>query len=237
MKIVSNFHDYYDSIRAYGSDPKLLYIRQTEELKKQDPIEIGYSPPHPRGRRLDSTVKRGFIAFCGKAYPFYSLFEQKWKVVYSFDKLKDCISKSTFFDNEEKKGLLKELKEGWPWRSYLTGEEYLTEKSWNTFWKHRKIDIDDAWFRKFKAPVFAYFDNSAGYLQRRERTAYIIVNPCLKDYNFASQVDPFQAYQQIAMYVGNNLVTQMDPDPYIPDELRAQAHGFNKWSFRKKRSK
>ncbi len=235
MKIISEFQDYYDCIRAYGADPKLLYIRKTSELEKQEPIDIGYSPPPPPSSSGNS-IYRGFIAFCGKAYPLYLAPAMlKWKAFYSFDKLYQHIqerAKTAAADNAyHYKQYLKEISEPWPWKHYL-GEEYLCQESWDRFCKTRKIDIDDAWFRKYKAPVFLYLEKRAVW---RTREANITINPCLKDYNFASQVDPFQAYQQIAMYVGNNLVTQMDPDPYISDELRAHSAGFDKWSFRKKK--
>jgi hypothetical protein len=59
------------------------------------------------------------------------------------------------------------------------------------------------------------------------------VNPLLRKYNFEQVKDPYSAWQEISQFLGSELATQRDPNPPIPDELRAQAKGFDKWSFRK----
>lgn len=34
------------------------------------------------------------------------------------------------------------------------------------------------------------------------------------------------------MFLGNNLAQQVNPIPKTTDELKAHAHGYDKWSFR-----
>jgi len=40
MKIISKFHDYYDSCQAWESDPNIIYIRQTEILEQNLPYRF-----------------------------------------------------------------------------------------------------------------------------------------------------------------------------------------------------
>lgn len=47
MRVVSDFHDYYDSVQVYGSDPSLVYIQRQEEISL-DPQ--GTPPVKRKGR-------------------------------------------------------------------------------------------------------------------------------------------------------------------------------------------
>jgi hypothetical protein len=50
---------------------------------------------------------------------------------------------------------------------------------------------------------------------------------------FAKVFDPFQAYQEIEMYVGGVLSGRENSMATVSDEVRAQKHGMDKTSFRK----
>ena len=81
MRIISNFRDYYDSAQAYGDDDSLMYKRRTEEIdltnKKPDLYArvrelvqlFSRMPMIPAG----VSGSRFLVAFCGKAYSFYSI--------------------------------------------------------------------------------------------------------------------------------------------------------------------
>ena len=56
----------------------------------------------------------------------------------------------------------------------------------------------------------------------------------LKGVQFAKIVDPYQAYQELAMYVGGVLPRQPNDTVELKGEkIMVQKHGMDKWSFRK----
>ena len=63
----------------------------------------------------------------------------------------------------------------------------------------------------------------------------LVVNGILKDFDFVKLFDPYQAFQELQMYL-SNIAVPLKPIPEIDDVTMAEAKGFNKWSFRKERS-
>jgi hypothetical protein len=163
------------------------------------------------------------VAFCGKTYPFYLTIESVpdkttviRRVFYSLDKaISGYVGYNPF---NSRRAFLNSLEEKSPYS--------LNKQSWNKFVADHKAPISDDLFIYFKSPVVVLSDNSSGETN-------LVVNPILRGYQFASVIDPFQAFQELSMYVGNNLVSQMDPDVNIPDDLKRDSKGFDKWSFRR----
>lgn len=62
----------------------------------------------------------------------------------------------------------------------------------------------------------------------------IKTNARLADVDFAKVYDPFQMYQKIEMFLANELAQEKNPPIKIEDKYKIQAHGFDKWSFRKR---
>jgi hypothetical protein len=63
MRIISKFHDYYDSLQSH--DDRLIYFRETREYKN-----------HTDSKYWDEcnlTFASGIVGFCGKLYPFIKL--------------------------------------------------------------------------------------------------------------------------------------------------------------------
>jgi hypothetical protein len=62
-------------------------------------------------------------------------------------------------------------------------------------------------------------------------------NACLKDLEFFRIVDPYTAFQEIAMFLGG-LAVPLKPIPHVDDKTMVEAKGFDKkWSFRKEPQK
>lgn len=61
-------------------------------------------------------------------------------------------------------------------------------------------------------------------------------DPLLKRYNFQTVYSPPNAYQKLESYL-YNVARPLKPIPEISDEIMAEAKGFNKYSFRKDKSK
>ena len=216
MKLISNFHDYYDSVQAYAHDPKILFIRRESEVFYDD---LAREQQHLIWYNIFPNIEyisRGCILFCGKSYPFY---EYDSKCSYSLDSLRTNI---IFYLNKQenyssslwtKENILKKI-----------DSEYI-QKQYKYITSNFKLNVKDEIFRNFNSPILCirYTDHCK---------VKIIINPRLSKYNFQSQMDPYQVYQEIEMYLGNNLVDQKDPNPKISDELRRDSAGFNEWSFK-----
>jgi len=231
MRIISGFKDYYDTCIGYGIDPKLVYVRKTEEILniKGDDLEfikpllnIYNEMPYLGGNKSRDT---GVIAFCGRAYPFYTFFTShvltsKFTVYYELDKLKTAIEQS---DSIYKKEYLARFnnnnKAHWYGKWKVSGN--LNQHNWDSFLDNTDFNLPDSLHRHFKSPILLKLYDE------------LIINPRLNQYNFASVIDPYQAFQRLSMYVGNNLATQMDPEVHVSDVIKAESHGFDKWSFRK----
>jgi hypothetical protein len=66
----------------------------------------------------------------------------------------------------------------------------------------------------------------------------LILNPCLKDLAFYTQVNVTQAFQKIEQFVSNQLVDVDTPDvPVGSDDDIRDSKGFDKWTFRKQSNK
>lgn len=61
----------------------------------------------------------------------------------------------------------------------------------------------------------------------------VIWNARLKDYGFQRIVDPYQAFQQIEIFLSNQAVPQI-PMPKMSDNQKRDSHGFDNWSFKKR---
>ncbi len=233
MRIISKFKDYYDSVQAYGIDSRPVYVRNTEkikchdrdnEFKKHVTILDHIREEMPRYERCSC-----LIAFCGIAYPFYQRYETS---CYDIEQLIKYYQKDGGLHHQFGKKEIAHLssepeqKKCRKLGSYWLGKRptyygALNRTTWRLYKQEATLTVPDSVFMYFKAPIIL-------------RTEYeLILNPRLNQYNFMTQVDPYTAYQELSMYIGNNLATQMDPDVNISDKVRAESKGFNEWSFRR----
>ncbi|CAB4196666.1 hypothetical protein UFOVP1290_186 [uncultured Caudovirales phage] len=223
MRIISSFFDYYDKGLAFGIDPNLVYVRETKILK------AGYGEPGANNSLVgmlrsialsekNHRLSHAVIGFCGKAYPMFrvSFGNKKTKNYYSFDSIQNDLDNGIFVDK-------------YPYTSYEL-HNVMQKTVDRQYAKYDRLqlgckDITDKIFREYKAPVL--LADYEGYSPR------FTINPRLNEYNFITQVDPIAAFQELAMFVGNNLVDQKDPNPKLSDDIKRDIHGFDKFSFRK----
>ncbi len=211
MKIYSKFHDYYDTVRAYGEDSNVSYMRKTEDIfdKQNEAFGIlNYDIPKyyynfwAQRRFLTETYEYAVILFCGE---FHRIILSSTKSLTSLESVKDIYqnifkdescAKKFFGNNGTKK------------------KEYIN------------LHI------KYNAPIIVirqYWDGS-----RRYHGIKYVLNDRLKDYNFQTIYDPFTAYQKIEMFLGNDMVVQKNKEE-VSDSVKIHKHGFDEWSFRKKK--
>jgi len=256
MRIISSFYDYYDKGVAYGIDPKQIYARETKEIVYEH-NDHGNNEVNnelflaAKNMPKFSDYNCGVIGFCGKIYPWYtisvsSLFGTFYhKTYYSIIAMQKDILGETFkervlnflWDGKSipgKKGIISDIEKLQnEFTTFLNGKV-------KHYWHWTKVspkhfdkeyvgkEIGDSLFIKYNSPILLVY--GIGF-SNCERTIYI--NPKLYEFTFITQFDPIAAFQEISMYIGNNMAKQADPnDKFTDNEKRDQA-GFDNWSFRK----
>ncbi len=227
MRIKGPNHDYYDGAAGcFDTDPKRVWVRKTQETiydwENKLPKELVPVKRFPPG--LGDT-ERGSIGFCGKVYPYYVI---GGKYCYTKNQVEKALIKKG--KNPEAKAWLAKLrgeKKAKRWKRWGDGPLWLNYRDLTpATWEKRATvkETGDEPFIFADSPVVAIF--------KRYNGIYVVVNPLLKEFSFQRVMDPYTAYQELEMYVGSNLVKQMDPNVHVSDVIKAESHGFNKWSFR-----
>ena len=213
MRIISKFRDYYDCIQRQDLDRTVLYLRKEE-------IEYHNNWDFPIIKCYDTWVDCSVIGFCGKIYP-----------------LVEIAGVNCFNINDAEKHIRKYYRKkefiGWSSRKY--DRHWGVRANCQDYERHFKwfsdnINTFKEVFLEKRCPIFLWEAND------RWDTAQITWNPCLKSLNFQKIIPINQAYQEISMFM-NNLGNPEKPIPKIDDVTMAEAKGFNKFSFRKDKSK
>jgi hypothetical protein len=232
MKIISKFHDYYDGAHGWYS-PLPLFVRGENIFSLENLDNDGRKPFEHINNLFTSmpdnhNLSNGIIAFCGKAYPYYQYGDAIGNsyTMYSTREIEKNLKKiirQSHYDTSKAKEIGSSLHKKAKAR-FFRGHA-LCHESWNKWFYESNLEISVEAFIAVHSPIFN--------ISRVGGTTFIIVNPILKGLNFASQVDPFTAYQEIEMYIGNELAVQMDPNVKRTDDEIRDSKGMDKWSFRK----
>lgn len=239
MYIISKHKDYYDSVaHSKGIDKTIIYNRKTEEIadsefyndvralyRKNQKIKCYF----PSEQQLNYYSKKGLkefhtaiIGFCGKIYPIliatyyvpatsrYTMVTEEKVIIHDLDKIREMCDKKISYFNPKK---------------FSNYEEMFTSKN--------ILDI----FFKYKTPCFMLTNVDVGVFGIVGRdNKNLILNPCLKDYEFFKVVDPFQAFQEIEMFISGVLGINSQKIIEVSDKSKIEGHGFDyKTSFRKEK--
>jgi len=223
MKIISKAYDYYDTV-AYTDSP--IFVRHEKDY-------VDYSPPREIKDILDKAPyiyphimgsQEILIGFCGRVYPLVEL-------SYSSDGLS---VDHTFFCYSQKDILkffsvtkLKTFSETYPMKTGRN-QAYFTKKNMDILFGFHGKKIPDDIFFELKSPIFIVTRN-----ERHIKKFKLTVNGSLKQYGFQKVFDPFQAYQEIEMYLGGVLGQTEINTVGISDKDLKHQKGFDKWSFKK----
>jgi hypothetical protein len=83
----------------------------------------------------------------------------------------------------------------------------------------------------FEAPILLTYP--AGWQLRDKHVVPILINPCLRNLKFQSLYDPFSCFQEISMFLANELAPpDIAPLRTGDDQTIARAKGFDDQSFR-----
>lgn len=236
MKIISNFHDYYDVMRTHDTDKLHIYTRKTEVVELKYPKQFRYDRPktlpcdaslfaYEQGQ-LHTNIpifryEMFIIGFCGK---FYFGFKYYYNSVNH--------SQIKYVNEKQMISIYEKISGGKKAKGYWH-KNYVDEIK--TMYSTDNTRLLVPLFQEYKTPVFVL-----QYHKDKKYNGYnheLVINPCLKDYEFYQVFVPYNAYQEIQMYVGNYLVEDPNKAWPISDKLKAQSKGFDKYSFRKDKSK
>lgn len=230
MRLISNFHDYYDGvIRNTSHDTTYTFIRKTERI---DTLETNYLSNWSFTIKGDADylIFQEIVGFCGKLYPMlkieitpFSLYEIPGKhCVYSLESFEKILPLEKLVPEKNSLSYFIPLNERIP--EWFSGILY---PRWN--WRSYQGNI----FQNSKLQNL-FLDKSVAYFHvHGVRDIVIDSYPNLKDLEFYQVFDSFTCFQKIEQFLTNELVKPDLVDVKISDILKAETHGFDKFSFRK----
>ncbi len=204
-------------------DMQRVYMRQ-QRVHTVPEFQFEFSSVRSTIESLPGRVfEKAILCFCARAYPFYILegnycasgeeLVEAWRKVHG---------KATFVDDDM--WSLDDLLDC-DLRTKVPYFRYLTERA-NAL---RGAEIGDDIHRTYSAP--ALLIEPAGTYVVSEYS--ITTNPVLEALGMRRWIDPFTCYQEIAMYLGNQLAQpDIAPQSVGSDKDLAKAKGFDEQSFR-----
>lgn len=237
MRIISKFHDYYDTVQGLGFDSSLTFIR---ERKRFDPrayvpkeisehMATGYSVEtcRPADRRFVAIERCAFtVLFCGSIYRgirIEALTTPMSKAIY-------CYSEQKYRSELAALGYKAKQKKAQRW--WVVQNKF--KNSADYFAATGKADcalFEFAIANRITSAIFT--DREQRWMGFGDDETKLVYNPPLKDISFYQVKPVVQAYQDLEMYLGSVLGAPERPIIAITDKDRIQQHGFDKWSFRK----
>lgn len=233
MRVISKFHDYYDSAMGYGHDATQCYIRKTKELKNDrlkdkvlskiglhSGLELSFIQ---KGMMRNAIVMPFVVGFCGKFFRGYNLcqlgsYPSEYLPVYNITEL--IRSLSEYYSEDEINDML-DACSYYRWSKRTNGSVIDAELS-------RVIPDSNELFFDLKCPVFVVQATA-----RWSRDVEIVLNPDLSKYMFQRQYEPFQAFQEIDQYLSGVLGNTEADTVNISDEKMRDKKGFDNMSFKK----
>lgn len=247
MKIISKFHDYYDTAMAMGVDPNIIYKRETKELDPDNkwfkkitlfsPIATSMNILNHRITRTEINERVPIVlVFCGQIYRGVSLqlsdryrTEDSYKgpqiICWNIEQLDATLAKYKIpWDKPNNRGRY----------SYFTRSQ-LCKCDYELFFQQTPTNqqsIIDLHFN-VDCPVIMI---TIGNMYLGEQKMYL--NPSLKKIQFMKCLDAYSTFQQLSMFIGGVMGGVTPKMITIDDNIRLEMHGFDrKESFRKRKRK
>jgi hypothetical protein len=227
MKLITKLHDYYDSIAGSTASDKLYtFVREQKEVILPRNCNIKLLREEHEDIKNRYLFESGIIGFCGAMYPYLKVTETDLKLLSS--------TTDYFYSMDE---LLKEypnivkLKQSYKYHLNVDKLENWFKTGRVSWWGGYNDNLSDPYLKEF------FFKNRVIYfvVQGKSKQSDVVVEsyPVLKDFKFFRKFDSYTTFQMIEHFLTNELVRPDKVDIIIPDKLKAQSKGFDKWSFRK----
>lgn len=230
MRIVSSFKDYYDPIQYLSPylDGDIEFVRETREEKSYNlnPLkEFGNGRPYDNS--LLNHSRKGLIGFCGKNYYYLKN---------DYDGTKIWLDADSYLD---------ELQCNYKHKYFIRKGTRLFPKEMRISFKTRHVEEIREWFKpdncdkRFEKYAIFTFDDNHGYdffSNTHRNYSRTFINPNLSQMGFEKIKPAEQAYQELRMWWSNQAVPQKQI-LVMSDAIKIEARGFNKFSFRKEKSK
>lgn len=243
MRINSEFKDYYDVVMGEGQDQTLVYQRHRKE-EDTSSFPFHYFPNLHHNPKMMVTTHN--IGFCGKVYPVLEIVptehanlqtksaREHRRFCYTLEDV-DNFVRSQFKKDDIEIYFSKKYFSSWGY-----GER---QHNFESFFK-RKDEYKAATEKQAQpffenlCPVFVatyapiWSQGVRYWYSREQRRGKIVYNGSLKEYEFFRIFPPYQAFQEINMWLSNQAVP-IKPIPEMTDSIKIAAKGFDEFSFRK----
>ena len=236
MRIVSEFHDFYDCMQANDADKQTVWIRK--------PTTVNYTAktyPLPclmrsMGMGSEPAIQQIIIGFCGKIYPWLLVRQDYYRkhktaaycaetqTICRTDHDIDAFVRANY--EEGAADVYFNPKRYWKRSGYLLMRR---QRNIETFFEECKARQSAflPLFEQHQTPVFV--GRYGGVYSEDPRIEF---NAVLRPLQFYRAFPPPQAYQDVVSFM-SNLALPMKPIPKLDDKTMAEVKGFNKFSFRK----
>ncbi len=224
MRINSKFKDYYDSIvYTKGIDNNLIYNRieeniyynQINDYLKNYNRYLLFNIPRSKYIEKENTIYQFYVGFCGKIYTGAIITENGKKfITYDINEIsKYYYLFSSNYRWVDKKAINKTIA-----KKISLHNKFITDKN--------VLDI----FTKYNTPCFCLFYNEYDKMNYEKNT---IINFELDKIQFYKCIDPYTAFQDIEIFLGERLNNGKNVDIPLTDKDKIINHGFDlKTSFR-----
>ena len=231
MRIISDFHDYYDAVQAVGQDQTLVYYRKREEVTIS-----GYPLPVLRPSFWQDLhaieIQQHIVGFCGKIYPVLVLTHSASKKSAICHNLGEV---DVFLERTCRRREIEEYRaEANPFRRRRRWLDDSFHSPRSAFEKHfaECVQKRDAFIEMFFEKQCPVWIGTVLDVWRRARNGRIVYNGSLKELEFFRLFDTYRAFQEIAMFLGG-LAVPLKDIPQVPNKVMVGIKGFDQWSFRK----
>lgn len=210
MKIISKFHDYYDTCMQYGMDKECIYIREMKEISEVTQYTFDFPKmKHPSFGVYPSTLEITpfVVGFCSeiivgiKLYRTssfnkgYQLEEAYLDYFYTLQQVEDYLT-----PHIKEWGL--DRKNRW---TKSTTYDCILELVKNYFKLQPSKNVYEI-FHLYNTPIFVFdkIDFNSDYYFCNPKT-HLIINPKLSTFKFYRIKDVYQAFQTIYQYISGVL--------------------------------
>lgn len=247
IRINSEFKDYYDVVMGEGQDQTLVYQRHRKEDKENTQLFPFYHFPvithNPQMR-----IKTHHIGFCGKVYTVLDIVPTQHANLrtkearshrcfcYSLEDV-DKFVENNFEKDDIEIYFSKKYNYTWGYGERQSNFELYFKKL--AEYEVSRNEKSQPFFENL-CPVFVatyepvWEKGTTGnrWWSRELYRGKIVYHASLREYEFFRIFPPYQAFQEINMWLSNQAVP-IKPIPEISNEVMAEIKGFDKYSFRK----